>query len=96
MSDKQGYSVGAPVTFGPLDVSRLRPGQDNVPQTRPCPTAKDFDDATRAAMAAHQAEELRLDLIAARLLRDWGAEQGRLARLARAMKNWIESPPIAP
>ena len=70
--------------------------QDNVPQSRPCPKAKDFDDAVRAATAAHQAEELRLDLIAANRLRDWGAEQGRLNRLRRANENWIESPPIAP
>jgi hypothetical protein len=62
------------------------------------PTAKDFDDAARAVMAADLAEELRLSLIVANRLRAWGAEQGRLNRLRRAMENenWIESPPIAP
>jgi hypothetical protein len=99
MIQKQGYSsAGALVMFGPLDVSRLRPGQDNVPQSRPCPRAKDFDDAARAVYAAQLAEEARLSLIAAHRLRAWGAEQGRANRLARAMENEnrIESPPIAP
>jgi hypothetical protein len=99
MIQKPGYSsVGALVMFGPLDVSRLRPGQDNVPQSRPRPTAKEFDDAARAVYAAHLAEEVRLSLIAAYRLRAWGAEQGRLNRLRRAMENenQIESPPIAP
>jgi hypothetical protein len=35
--------------FGPLDTWRWRPGQDNIPQSRPLPRAKDFDDAARVA-----------------------------------------------
>jgi hypothetical protein len=35
--------------FGPLDTWRWRPGQDNIPQSRPLPRAKDFDDAARMA-----------------------------------------------
>jgi hypothetical protein len=41
--------------FGPLDTWRWRPGQDNVPQSKPLPRAKDFDAAARAARAAHLA-----------------------------------------
>jgi hypothetical protein len=42
--------------FGRLDVLRWRPmAQDNVPQPRRPPTAKDFDDAARAVYAAHAA-----------------------------------------
>jgi hypothetical protein len=76
---------------------KKRPPSSSVAALVP-PIAKDFDNAARAVMAAHLAEELRLSLIVARRLRDWGAEQGRLNRLARAMENenWIESPPIAP
>lgn len=43
--------------FGNLDVWRWRPGQDNVPQSKPLPRAKDFDDAARAARAAMAAEQ---------------------------------------
>jgi len=40
--------------FGHLDVVRWRPVvQDNVPQGKPLPRAKDFDDAVRAVRAAH-------------------------------------------
>jgi hypothetical protein len=42
--------------FGRLDVLRWRPmAQDNVPQSKPLPKAKDFDDAVRAVQAAHLA-----------------------------------------
>jgi hypothetical protein len=42
--------------FGHLDVVAWRPmAQDNVPQSKPLPRAKDFDDAARAAVAAEQA-----------------------------------------
>jgi hypothetical protein len=36
--------------FGSLDLFYWR-GQDNVPQPKPLPTAKDFDDAARAVYA---------------------------------------------
>jgi len=39
--------------FGRLDVLRWRPmAQDNVPQSKPLPKAKDFDNAVRAVYAA--------------------------------------------
>jgi hypothetical protein len=42
--------------FGHLEVLRWRPmAQDNVPQSKPLPRAKDFDDAVRAVQAAHLA-----------------------------------------
>jgi hypothetical protein len=42
--------------FGHLEVLRWRPmAQDNVPQPKPLPRAKDFDDAVRAIQAAHLA-----------------------------------------
>jgi hypothetical protein len=42
--------------FGHLEVLRWRPmAQDNVPQPKPLPRAKDFDDAARAVQAAHLA-----------------------------------------
>src|ERR1700682_3393381 len=41
--------------FGRLDVLQWRPGQDNPPQLKPLPTAKDFDDAVRAVQAAYLA-----------------------------------------
>jgi hypothetical protein len=47
--------------FGHLDVVAWRPmAQDNVPQSKPLPRAKDFDDAARAAQAIdreHRARE---------------------------------------
>jgi hypothetical protein len=50
--------------FGHLDVLTWRPmAQDNVPQQKPLPTAKDFDDAVRAveeAIATEQAAPSRL------------------------------------
>src|ERR1700688_3533684 len=43
--------------FGCLDVLRWRPmAHDNVPQSKPLPRAKDFDDAVRAVQAAHLAQ----------------------------------------
>jgi hypothetical protein len=40
--------------FGYLDVVAWRPmAQDNVPQSKPLPRAKDFDDAVRAIQAAN-------------------------------------------
>jgi hypothetical protein len=43
--------------FGRLDVLRWRPCQDNVPQSKPLPRAKDFDDAALAVQAARKAME---------------------------------------
>jgi hypothetical protein len=46
--------------FGHLEVLRWRPmAQDNVPQSKPLPRAKDFDDAVRAVMAAHLEHKAR-------------------------------------
>jgi hypothetical protein len=43
--------------FGHLDVVTWRPmAQDNVPQSKPLPRAKDFDDAARAAQEVVAAE----------------------------------------
>ena len=43
--------------FGRLDLMRWRPYQDNVPQDRPLPTKKDFDDAARTIAREHAATQ---------------------------------------
>jgi len=50
--------------FGPLDTWRFRPGQDNVPQSRPLPRAKDFDRVAREARAVHSAHAANLKHVA--------------------------------
>jgi hypothetical protein len=68
--------------FGPLDTWRWRPGQDNIPQSRPLPRAKDFDDAVRAVRAANLAHAAHL------------AHQIATSPLSLLLE--IEAPPIAP
>jgi hypothetical protein len=48
--------------FGPLDTWRFRPGQDNVPQSRPLPRAKDFDRVAREARAKEPVSKKTYDL----------------------------------